>query len=808
MFLSTTLLYPLELAVLCLGAGLLVDRVSGSFLPPALLPTAGLAGLIALTQLSTYIYPVARATPYLAAGLAVVGYLAARPRAGAIVARVRERPWLLVLPVGAYVLAIAPVLASGRPSFSSYMALADSAVHMAGADYLIHHGQHYAHLDLANSYGQVIDDYYNSSYPSGADTIFGASAWLIGLPLIWAFQPFNAFVLASATGAAWLLARAAGLSRPLALLAALTAVLGALVYAYELFGSIKEVTALGLILSLGALAVVHGRWVRSCGRGAIPFALIAAAGISALGVAFGLWVLASALVLAPAFAGALRGDGGARGRALATIGVGVLVVLVAALPVWTSAGGSVQVAEGIASTGNPGNLVHPLRAVQLFGIWLGGSYKLEPTGVASGLTHGLVLLALAGALLGVWQLVRLRAHVLLAWFGLVMLACLIVVESVSVWGGAKTLMLSSPVVVLLAWAGVGALRGLRPRALALGCSGALGLVLTAGVLVSDAHQYHVSNLAPTDRYEELARLNSRYAGRGPALFTDFDEYSLYELRDLDVGGPDFVYPPPAAAAAAGGHGRPVRIDRLAPSVLAAYRLIITRRDPLASRPPAAYRLVWQGAYYQVWQRAPGAVAAVRHVALSGDGARQCRHLGRLAGSRKAAAARTMAVAVAPEVVRAPLVRSRRPRQWRPGRGGLVLGSAGLLRSTIAIPATGVWNVWVTGQLMRPLHVAIDGRELGTVSGQLDGNSLVVGSAPPIPVRLRAGIHHLELERGGASLAPGDGGSAVLNSVLLAPETGRGGSLESVPAARWRVLCGRRYQWVELLAGAPAPASRS
>ena len=133
--------------------------------------------------------------------------------------------------------------------------------------------------------------------------------------------------------------------------------------------------------------------------------------------------------------------------------------------------------------------------------------------------------------------------------------------------------------------------------------------------MSDARQYHVSNLAPTSRYEELARLNSRYGGRGPTLFTDFDEYSLYELRDLDVGGPDFVYPPPGAASAAGGHGRPVRLDRLAPSVLAAYPLIISRRDPLASRPPAAYRLAWQGSYFPAWQRVPGAPVAARHVTL-------------------------------------------------------------------------------------------------------------------------------------------------------------------------------------------------
>ena len=95
------------------------------------------------------------------------------------------------MPLLAYLLALAPVLLSGRAGFSSFMALSDSAVHMIGADYLIHHGQDYAQLDLRNSYGQFIDDYYGTGYPSGADTLFGGSALLLRLPLIWAFQPFN-----------------------------------------------------------------------------------------------------------------------------------------------------------------------------------------------------------------------------------------------------------------------------------------------------------------------------------------------------------------------------------------------------------------------------------------------------------------------------------------------------------------------------------------------------------------------------------------------------------------------------------------
>ncbi len=83
---------------------------------------------------------------------------------------------------------------------------------MLGADFLIRHGQDYSHLDLRNSYGLFIHNYYDSSYPSGADTLFGGSSFLLGLPLIWTFQPFVAFMLATAAGPAWVLVRRVGLA--------------------------------------------------------------------------------------------------------------------------------------------------------------------------------------------------------------------------------------------------------------------------------------------------------------------------------------------------------------------------------------------------------------------------------------------------------------------------------------------------------------------------------------------------------------------------------------------------------------------
>ena len=72
-----------------------------------------------------------------------------------------------------------------------------------------------------------------------------------------------------------------------------------------------------------------------------------------------------------------------------------------------------------------------------------------------------------------------------------------------------------------------------------------------------------------------------------------------------------MYPPPAIAQT---EGQPANLDLIPPAALRSYPLIVTRRDPTASRPPAAYRLLCQGAYYEVWGRRPGAPAALAHLA--------------------------------------------------------------------------------------------------------------------------------------------------------------------------------------------------
>ncbi len=239
------------------------------------------------------------------------------------------------------------------------------------------------------------------SYPSGSDTLFGASAFLLGLPLIWAFQPFNAFMLASAAGPAWLLMRRMGLDGGWAALAALSATVPALVYGYELIGSIKEITALGMILALGALVILHRRWLWGRPTGVIPFALVAAAGVSALGVGFGAWVLATALILAVVMIGGIAAQARRARPALALIAIGALVAFLAALPTWAAVSGSLKIAQNIAATGNPGNLLKPLQTVQVLGVWLWGSYKNPPRDGELTATTVLMAVTLLAVALGV-----------------------------------------------------------------------------------------------------------------------------------------------------------------------------------------------------------------------------------------------------------------------------------------------------------------------------------------------------------------------------------------------------------------------
>jgi hypothetical protein len=790
MFILTTLAYPCLLELLCVGTGLLVDRLCGRFIPAVLLPALGAATLIAVSQLTTYSATTAPATPFVLAALGASGVFLEWRRIATAARRPRSRRWQLWLPAIAYGLALAPVLAFGQATFTAYNVLSDSAFHMMGADFLIRHGQDYANLDLHNSYGQYIYHYYGTGYPSGADTLFGGSAFVLGLPLIWAFQPFNAFMLAIAAGPAWLVARRVGLPGAWAALAGLTATVPALVYGYELIGSIKEITALPLVLAMGALVVMHERWLSGPPRRVAPFALLAAAGVSALGVGFGAWIAACVLALGAVAMRqvAARAQSGRGVALLALAGVGITAV--AALPTWWAASASLRVTQTNASTSNPGNLTAPLKLVQVFGTWLSGLYTTAPQGSAAVLTYMAVVVTAVAVLLGVHHLWRNREDVLAGWIVALLALAVALLVLASTWVDAKTLMLSSPIVLLLAWSGVAAVLQAGNKLVA----GVLAMVFTAGVLSSDVMQYRATDLAPPARYAELAALDSRFGGRGPALFTDWDEYALYALRNLDVGGPDFLFPPPALARVAPIHSEPVNLDRVAPRAFLAYPLIITRIDPVASRPPSAYRLLWQGRYYQVWGRRRHAPAALAHLGLYASTVVGCTRVGAIAATAERRGGYLIA-ALAPRIDNVPLSDPSPSDEYDDGQLLLSAAPDGVTVG-FSVPHGGDWDLWLRGEIMPAVAVRVDGRLVATLADQLAGNDFNPDTIGPLRLRLAAGRHHVTFAPTGSLLDPGITGEASLGRIFLTAAGSLHERLRTVAATAWRSLCGGHYDWIE------------
>ena len=282
-----------------------------------------------------------------------------------------------------------------------------------------------------------------------------------------------------------MLVRRLGLSGGWAALAAVTVSMPALVYGYALVASIKELVALPMILTLGALVVAGRRPGRSA-TDALPFALVAAAGVSAIGVAFGAWALAGALVLAPLLLGDVRAGRRSMSAAGLVLAVGALASLVAAWPTWVQLGGSLRAATAIAATPNSGNLFAALRPEQALGTWLVGRYSLVPTGpVSHRLTEALMWLTAVVAVLGALQVIRARTYALAGWLAAGLAVWLGLTAYGHTWTDAKIIMLTSPVVLLLAWGGVA---GLRASPLAR-LAPLVALAVGGGVLASDALQY-------------------------------------------------------------------------------------------------------------------------------------------------------------------------------------------------------------------------------------------------------------------------------------------------------------------------------
>jgi hypothetical protein len=121
-----------------------------------------------------------------------------------------------------------------------------------------------------------------------------------------------------------------------------------------------------------------------------------------------------------------------------------------------------------------------------------------------------------------------------------------------------------------------------------------------------------------------------------------------------------------------------------------------------------------------------------------------------------------------------------------------------LTSSVVVPVSASYGVWVGGSIRSRVRVDVDGRRVGSARNSLSwpGTFTYLGA-----VHLTPGRHALRFHYDGPGLRPGSGGIPPfgVGPIVLSAGTPDSRVTYVRPAAA-RSLCGRSLDWVEALRG--------
>lgn len=788
---------PLLMWALALGQGLLVERVTGVRLPNPLLIVLGFC---TSTIVSLAVF-VTHAGNWLA--IPVVLVLAA---AGLVLGRegLRSRlngGWPLLAGLVVYIGFNASVIASGHWVISGYNIENDSAYELLLISHLQAHGTASAST-IPSTANSVISSYLTTGYPLGSQSLLGVISGTLGVSPAVAWQSFiSAMAAVGAIAAAQLSGRTMGVRT--AALAAVLALGAALTYQYALQGAIKEIAVLAAVLA--SLAVMRHAMLslggaRAFALSAIPLATVLVV-YNAAGLPYMLALAGSGAVAAVILHGRLP-----RRELVRPAAIGVGVLAIASLPALLT----IKAFYHTASTGFTGGakatapalgpLFRKLPVSQISGVFIHGDYRLPvPPGSAATITVFVTAVVLALLAPAVVRLVRAREPGPLMGLVTIALVLLIAYPRLTPYAQAKLLAIGSPIVLLCAVQPLTGLRGWDWK----GLTALAALGLAAAVAASDAFAYHDFPVSSPARMLALDRIARGMAGRGPVLDSEFEQFAKFFAQPSELNvGPDNPTPRPLEllnpAEPQYGHSFDLGQERLA--YVESFPYALTRSSPVSSPAPVNYVRARENAFYELWRRT-AAAAPVAQLSLRGQlgaGApAPCPAVRELA--REAPAGGRLVLSEAPAAVGFTMAQaSFHSPYWGPASDpkALITPGPGRAFRDVRLAAAGEYEMWIEGNLPRRVDVTVDGRTAGSAQGaDAPGGWSRAGA-----VRLGAGVHQLGVLREGGDLAPGDGSSqASIGAVVLAPRGARP-RLVSVPAARWRSLCGRRGYWVEAVPG--------
>ena len=781
------LIAPAGLLLVTVGLSLLVERFAGFALPWTMRPALGLAAAIVIAQFGTATEFTADLTlPAILlvslAGLAVGWRLPERRPGGGEV----------TVAVGVFLLFALPFLAIGEATLAGYIKLDDTATWLAITDHVFELGRGLG--DLAPStYRDVLADYLGGSYPIGSFVPMALMSEISGQDVAFTVQPSMAFGVATLGLLLFELARrlVLGVSRAVAI--AILASLASLLVGYYLWGGVKEVFVAALLPLAPLLAgsAAGEGWPRHAWA---PLGLAVAAMIVVLGPGGAVWVVPTLL---PAAIAVLLRDGGRRALGLAWPLAACSLFLV--LPVIFEPTGIFDpfIDSSLTEATELGNLTGPLNFFHLAGIWPATDFRFDPhlkpaTIALCAISLAIAIVAAAVATrFGERDGVPLAGYVFGAAAGGFAIALL-----GSPWVDAKVMAALSPALLAAALIGIAMLgqrTGFRLEAAVLG-------TLVAGAVVwSAVLAYQGVWFAPRSHFTELEEIADRFAGEGPALDTEVSIYGpRHFLRKLDAVGASDSRGQEVGLAGGGlpEKGEYVDLDRIDPSELDRYALIVVRRSAAESRPPADFSLAYRTEHYDVWRRRPAPGTLIEHLPLGAEldagnvpDCGEVRRLAEAAGEGGKLIAARVGTPIAIGFSEATL-----PAGWTASWPyAFVPSGSGTLSQELEVPG-GEYQLWLAGSVFSGLTLRIDSEEVAAERAKIDNTG---GYEPFGSVRLSPGTHRLEIDYDGASLSPGSAAQpwAIGPLELEQPERGDLG-LVTVPSQDYERLCGKRWDWLE------------
>lgn len=790
------LLVPCGVGAASWALGRVLARCCGVPLGSLTAPAGFLAGIVLVTlllQAGATGQAAGIAVTALAGGCALLELWASRRPS-------RATPWAwtpaLAGAVAAYAIGIAPLVGSGHSGVLGYVLNNDPTVHLSIVAWLRGHGT--ASVPITDSF-HAAAALVNAGYP------LGSYAWVLVGSVGGGIDPFHIWTpmiaVAAAMSALTLadLVEDLGAGRLLAATAGAVIASGYLPYSYLAQGGAKEVElAFGVFATLALAA----RGVRATGwsgwRAFVPAILGAVATVDVFGLGAMLWL--GPMAALPAVVWAWRHRSGlATHMRRPAMALPALLFLAAAAASLASSVKFLRASERVIS--NPlevGNLLGAVPWTEAFNIRISRDYRISPPPHPD-LTHAGVYLAAALALVGLlWASGRRRFAPALALLGCAV-ASVFVDRRYSIYFTAKSYVVLALALGLATTAGVLALRRSGSPLVRIGGTAA-GLVAALAVLASDALVYQGVWTTPRVRFQELMIIGRRFAGKGPVLVDEREQYAIYLLRRADPWeswgqfSPDrgfrFGPVPP-------GEPETPDLDDYRRDFISGFPLLLERRRPGGSAPPSNYRLAFATAHYRVWRRV--APMPAMHVSLGlhqldGKGAVDCTAPDVLALMRRARLRREpiLASTGAPDAIVVPSYGwAHYKPTGLPTPDGFLPRLGGFQYLYMRLPAVRL-QPFVQGSYASGIRLVVAGRKSGDAYGDLG----LPDSWQPLRPFTGTG-EAMQLYLQGLRLPWWRAGSRHGDfSGPLALQPLQPSRLLRVPARRAQSLCGKRLDWLE------------